>query len=31
MDDYLGSARPVSPADAPGLFGENASLLLTPA
>jgi hypothetical protein len=31
MDDYLGSARPVTPADAPGLFGANASMLLTPA
>jgi hypothetical protein len=26
--DYEGSARPVRPSDAPGLFGENASFLL---
>src|SRR5262249_28206556 len=27
--DYKGSARPVRPEDAPGLFGENAEMLLT--
>ena len=29
--DYTGSAKPVRPEDAPGLFGENISLLLNPA
>ena len=29
LADYVGSARPVRPADAPGLFGENVSMLLT--
>ena len=29
--DYIGSAKPIRPVDAPGLFGENASMLLTPA
>ena len=28
IDDYEGSARPVRPADAPGLFGANANFLL---
>src|SRR3974390_3283710 len=31
LADYTGSAVPVRPEDAPGLFGENVSLLLTPA
>ena len=31
LADYVGSAKPVRPEDAPGLFGENVSLLLTPA
>ncbi len=31
LADYVGSAKPVRPEDAPGLFGENMSLLLTPA
>ena len=26
--DYVGSAKPVRPVDAPGLFGENVSMLL---
>ena len=29
--DYSGSAKPIRPVDAPGFFGENASMLLTPA
>jgi predicted TIM-barrel fold metal-dependent hydrolase len=29
LQDYEGSARPLRPQDAPGLFGENAELLLT--
>ncbi len=28
MADYLGSAKPVRPVEAPGLFGENVSMLL---
>jgi hypothetical protein len=31
LADYVGSAKPVRPQDAPGLFGENVSMLLTPA
>jgi hypothetical protein len=31
MADYLGSAKPIRPVDAPGFFGANASMLLTPA
>ncbi|MDQ1478187.1 MAG: hypothetical protein QOE62_3416 [Actinomycetota bacterium] len=31
LADYIGSAKPIRPVDAPGFFGENASLLLTPA
>jgi predicted TIM-barrel fold metal-dependent hydrolase len=31
LADYIGSAKPIRPEDAPGFFGENASLLLTPA
>jgi len=31
LADYTGSAVPVRPENAPGLFGENVSLLLTPA
>jgi hypothetical protein len=26
--DYEGSARPIRPIDAPGLFGDNMSMLL---
>jgi predicted TIM-barrel fold metal-dependent hydrolase len=28
LADYLGSAKPVRPVDAPGFFGENAAMLL---
>ena len=28
LADYVGSAKPVRPEDAPGLFGENVSMLL---
>ena len=31
LADYTGSAKPVRPEDAPGLFGENMSMLLAPA
>jgi hypothetical protein len=30
LADYIGSAKPIRPVDAPGFFGENASMLLTP-
>jgi hypothetical protein len=29
LEDYEGSARPIRPEDAPGLFGANAEILLT--
>ena len=29
LADYVGSAKPVRPIDAPGLFGDNVSMLLT--
>ena len=28
LDDYLASAKPLRPEDAPGLFGDNVSMLL---